>query len=97
MDTLTLIVLTSLAGLLIGFLVGKSLQGKAAVNKIKEAEDQSKTILKEAEVTAENLKKDKILEAKEKFLKLKSDFEEESSRKKNIILTNEQKLKQKEG
>jgi len=96
MDTTIIIILCSVAGLIVGLLVERNLQGKSANKKIKEAEEQSKLILKEAAVNAESIKKDKILEAKENFLKLKSDFEEESSRKKNILLTNEQKLKQKE-
>ncbi len=96
MDTVILIIISSVIALLIGLLIGRSLQGKSANKKVKEAEEKSKLIIKEAEVNAESLKKDKILEAKENFLKMKSDFEEESNRKKNIILTNEQKLKQKE-
>ena len=40
-------------------------------------------LIKEAELTSENIKKDKILEAKEKFLKLKAEFEEEPNEKKN--------------
>jgi len=96
MDTTILIILTSLVGLIIGVIVGKLLQGKSASKKIQEAEEQSKLILKEAEVNAESVKKDKILEAKENFLKLKTEFEEESNRKKNILITNEQKLKQRE-
>lgn len=96
MDTTLIIALASIISLVIGLVVGRSLQGKNAEKKIKEAEEQSKLILKEAEVTAESIKKDKILEAKENFFKLKSEFEEESNRKKNILITNEQKLKQKE-
>ena len=53
-------------------------------------------ILKEAQLSAESIKKDRVLEAKEKYLKLKSEFEEESNRKKNQIITNENKLKQRE-
>ena len=37
---------------------------------------------KEAELEAENIKKDKIIEAKEKLLKMKQEFEEEANRKK---------------
>lgn len=37
-----------------------------------------------------------MLEAKEKYLKLKADFEEEVNKKKNILITNEGKLKQRE-
>ncbi|WP_425482034.1 ribonuclease Y [Fulvivirga lutimaris] len=70
----------------------------AKANKAKEEdlENKAKLIIKEAEISAENIKKDKILEAKEKFLKLKAEFEEEASKKKNLIITNENKIKQRE-
>lgn len=61
-----------------------------------EAQAKAKLIIKEAEIAAENLKKDRILEAKERFLKMKSEFEEEANKKKNLILSNEQKIKQRE-
>ncbi|WP_425392843.1 ribonuclease Y [Ekhidna sp.] len=96
MDTTIIIVIAVVAGAVIGLLLGRSMQGKTASKKVKEAEEQSKLILKEAEVTAESIKKDKIHEAKEQFFKMRSEFEEESARKKNILITNEQKLKQKE-
>lgn len=59
-------------------------------------EDRAQLIIKEAELQAENIKKDRILEAKEKFLKMKQEFEEEANRKKNQIIANEQKIKQRE-
>ncbi|MEQ9466277.1 MAG: ribonuclease Y [Ekhidna sp.] len=96
MDTTIIIAIAAVAGVAIGLLIGRALQGKNASKKVKEAEEQSKLILKEAEVTAESIKKDKIHEAKENLFKMRSEFEEESTRKKNILLTNEQKLKQKE-
>lgn len=68
---------------------------KIRKNKL-EAEEKAKLILKEAELQAENLKKDKIIEAKEKLLKMKQEFEEEANRKKNQIISNEQKIKQRE-
>ncbi|MFC2187048.1 ribonuclease Y [Peijinzhouia sedimentorum] len=88
--------IAALVGLAIGYLVGKSLLSKIRKEKEEEAEERAKRILKDAAQEAETIKKDKILEAKEKFLKLRSEFEEESNRKKNILLTNENKLKQKE-
>ncbi len=96
MDTTIIIIIAAIVGAAIGLLIGRALQGKSASKKVKEAEEQSKLILKEAEVTAESIKKDKIHEAKENLFKMRSEFEEEAARKKNIILTNEQKLKQKE-
>lgn len=69
---------------------------KAIRKKEKSLEEKAELIIKEAEISAENIKKDKILEAKEKFLKLKSEFDEEANRKKNLIIANENKLKQRE-
>ena len=85
-----------LAGLILGVLIGRVLFLRKAKNLREQAEEESKLILKEAEISAENIKKDKILEAKEKFLKLKSEFEEEAGRRKNQIISNENKLKQRE-
>lgn len=92
----TLLIIIGVIALAVGVIVGRMLASKAAKNKELELEEKAKLIIKEAEITAENIKKDKILEAKEKFLKLKSEFEEEANRKKNLIITNENKLKQKE-
>lgn len=83
-------------GFLVGFFIHKTLLKNQLNSQIKEAEEKRKHILKEAELSAENIKKDKILEAKEKFLKLKGEFEEEANRKKNQIISNENKLKQRE-
>ena len=47
-----------------------------------------------AELKGETVKNNKIHEAKEKYLKLKSEFEEEVNKKKNIIIQNENKVKQ---
>lgn len=81
--------------LVVGVLAGKFLLGNTG-SKIKDAEAESERILRDAQSNAEQMKKDKMLEAKEHFIKLKSEFEEESSRKKNQIITNENKLKQRE-
>ncbi len=95
MESTTLLIIGSLVSLALGLFIG--FRTKGGSKKIKEAEEQSKLILKEAEVKAESLKNDKLHEAKENIIKMKSDFEDEAARKKNILLTNEQKLKQREG
>lgn len=94
MDSLVTIIIGTAVALLLGLIIGS--RSKNSGKKVKEAEEQSKLILKEAELAAEKLQNEKILEAKEALLKQKTEFEEEANRKKNIILTNEQKLKQKE-
>ncbi len=86
-----------IAGVVAGYLIQRVLLKKQAAAMLKEAEDEKRHLLKEAELKAENIKKDRILEAKEKFIKLKTEFEEEANRKKNQIISNENKLKQREG
>lgn len=85
-----------IGGIILGFALDRFVLKRSVKKRIQAAEDKKKLILKEAEVSAEGIKRDKILEAKEKFLKLKSEFEEESNRKKNQIISNENKLKQRE-
>ncbi len=89
-------VLTGIIFLVAGILLGKFLAAQS--NKKKEAKLKAKAegIIQEAKKTAESIKRDKMLEAKEHFLKLKSNFEEEAAKKKNILITNENKLKQKD-
>ncbi len=96
MTDLVYLIIIGAVALVIGVIVGRVLANKAAKGKESELEEKARLIIKEAEISAENIKKDRILEAKEKFLKLKSEFEEEANRKKNLIITNENKLKQKE-
>lgn len=89
-------ILVPLITLVAGVFAGKSFFSK--VNKNLEAEAQKKAddILKNAEFAAETLKKDKMLEAKENFIRLKAHFEEETQSKKVILIENEQKLKERE-
>ena len=94
-ETVTILI-TAIVALAVGVFIGRSLLQKLNKKAAEELAEKGKLIMKEAELTAETLKKDKILEAKEKYLKLKSEFEEEVNRKKNQIVSNENKLKQKE-
>lgn len=83
-------------GLVIGAVLTKLLSRSINKKVIDEAEENAAGIIKEANINAENIKKEKIIEAKEKFLKMKSDFEEEANRKKNQIIVNENKVKQRD-
>jgi ribonuclease Y len=97
MSTTVIIVLVSVLSTIILSLIFGSLLSKRRSSKINEETDEkSKLIIREAEIAAENLKKDKILEAKEKILKMRTEFEEEANRKKSQIISNEQKIKQRE-
>jgi ribonuclease Y len=57
---------------------------------------RSKNIIKEAEAEAEVIKRDKILQAKEKFLQFKAEHEKQVNARNSKLLFAENKLKQRE-
>jgi ribonuclease Y len=57
---------------------------------------RNRRIIRDAETEAEVIKKDKILQAKEKFLQLKSEHEKEINARNSRVLAAENKLKQRE-
>jgi ribonuclease Y len=85
---------------LVGTGAGAALAGMLIKNKNQKLEEETrervKILLKDAEISAETIKKERMLEAKEKYLKLKAEFDEDMNNKKNIIITNENKVKQRE-
>lgn len=91
-----ILLLTDVIALAIGIFFGKMIFQKSFKKAEDDANARAAEIIRNAEVTAENIKKDRILEAKEKYLRLKGEFEEEANKKRNILQTNEQKLKQRE-
>ena len=88
MDTISLI-LGAVIGVGIGgaiaWLVLKKIQEKYASKIVLDAQNESKNILKQANIEAENIKKEKIYQAKEKFLELKAEHEK-------VILVKEKKI-----
>jgi len=72
-------------GLIIGFVISKILEKNYASKLVKEAKKNATLILKEAKIEGETLKKDKMLQAKEKFLELKSEHEK-------VILSRDKKM-----
>ncbi|MDR0681263.1 MAG: ribonuclease Y [Dysgonamonadaceae bacterium] len=60
------------------------------------AKSKGKKIIEEAQKEAETIKKDKLLEVKEKFILLKADFEKQVSIRNSKIQSQEAKLKQRE-
>ena len=96
MSTTAYILITALIALGIGVVIGRFLLRQILQKQEAEAREKAKLIIREAELNAESIKKDRILEAKEKYLRLKSEFEEDVNKKKNIIIQNENKVKQRE-
>ena len=72
-------------GLSIGFVISKFLEKTSITKSLENAKKETENILKSASVEGENIKKDKIFQAKEKFLELKSEHEKHIlSREKNL-------------
>ncbi len=95
-DDLVIVISEAVVSLGIGSFVAWYVIKKTGKGKEDAAAIKAKAILKDAEAEAEVLKKNKILEAKEKFLQLKTEHEKAiAERDKNVII-NENRLKQKE-
>ncbi|MDT0650608.1 ribonuclease Y [Autumnicola edwardsiae] len=70
-----IMIVVGLVGIAIGFAIAKTMERKKASGTIKSAEQSAASIIKEAKAEGESIKKDKILQAKEKFIELKSEHE----------------------
>ncbi|QNL49474.1 ribonuclease Y [Olivibacter sp. SDN3] len=85
-----------LLGIVIGVVIGRFLLRSLLKKQELAAQNKAKRILKEAEQEAEMLKKNRLLEAKEKFLHLKSEHEREVNQRNNTISQKENSIRQKE-
>lgn len=96
-STLIYILITGIVALLVGiFIAGKLIYAKDTQKKLEEAELQAQKILSDAQTNAETLKKEKLLEAKERFVQLKAESDREMLEKNRKISDSENRIKQKE-
>ncbi|MGV3460571.1 MAG: ribonuclease Y [Flavobacterium sp.] len=91
-----LIIIGTVAGLAIGFIVAKSMDKKNATGVLENAKKEAASILKDATNQGESLKKDKLLQAKEKFLELKAEHEQVILGKDKKIAEAEKRTRDKE-
>ncbi|WP_209399529.1 ribonuclease Y [Pseudozobellia sp. WGM2] len=74
MDIATLIIV-AIIGAAVGFGIAKFMEKGKASKTLASAKQEADAIIKNAKVEGENIKKDKIFQAKEKFLELKAEHE----------------------
>ncbi|TWF45365.1 ribonuclease Y [Chitinophaga polysaccharea] len=96
MDVTLITTITAVVALVIGIALGKVIFAKNTQHKIDEAEQQAKKIIADAQISAENLKKDRLLEAKEKYLQLKSEYDKDVLQRNQKLVESENRIKQKE-
>ena len=107
MDGIIIPIIGSIVGVILGFVIAKFLEKnkssqiinrakKEATNILKESKTNANVILKEAKIEADGLKQDKILQAKEKFIELKSEHEKHIQRRESKVLDAEKRIREKE-
>lgn len=96
MEVTLITTIAAVAALIIGIVLGKVIFAKNTQRRIDEAESQARKITADAQTTAENLKKDKLLEAKEKYLQMKSEHEKDALQRTQKLSDAENRIKQKE-
>jgi ribonucrease Y len=95
MDTL-IIIIVGIVGAGIGFAIAKYLEKNNTSNLINVAKKEAASILKDANLEGENIKKEKLLQAKEKFLELKTEHEKEILNKDKRAAEVEKRIRDKE-
>ncbi|MBK8493856.1 MAG: ribonuclease Y [Chitinophagaceae bacterium] len=96
MEPIILYIIIGAAALILGIILGKLVFAKNTQKQITEAEQQAQKIIADGQLQAENLKKEKLLEAKEKFVQLKSDHDREVMQRNQKLIEGENRIKQKE-
>ena len=81
---------------LVVWFVAASYQNKSANSKIGNAEEKARGIIDEAVKTAEEKKRESMLEIKEESIKAKNDLDKEIKERRNEISRNERRIVQKE-
>jgi len=89
MNDIILPLIIGVVAIIVGYGIAKILEKNKASNIIKSAKKRATAIAKQAGKDAESLKKDKMLQAKEKFLELKAEHE-------RVILNRDKKISEAE-
>ncbi len=93
---LLMVIITGVIALVIGVVAGKQFFGKNTKQELEDADAKAQAIIKEAELRAETIKKEKQLEAKEKFVQLREQFDSEILERNKKIAESEVRAKQRE-
>ena len=96
MDYILPIIVGIAIGLTIGYIVAKYLEKTKATKILRNTKREATALIREAKIEADILKKDKILQAKEKFIELKSEHEKVIIARDKKIAESEKRVRDKE-
>ena len=86
MEISTTLLIYVLIGFVIGMIIMRFINKNNSIGLLNDAKKQAEKIIESANEKGDNIKKNKIIQAKEKFLELKSEHEK-------IIFSREDKIK----
>src|SRR5436190_12262255 len=95
-DQNIVLIIVGAAAVVVGIIAGKLIFTPNNRKKVQAAEEQARKILADAQANSENLKKEKLLEAKERFVQLKAEHDKEVLERNRRLSENENRIKQKE-
>jgi ribonuclease Y len=95
-DQNIVLIIVGVVALVIGIIAGKLIFTPNNRRIIEAAREQAQKVLLDAQTNSENLKKEKLLEAKERFVQLKAEHDKEVLERNRRLSENENRIKQKE-
>ena len=96
MDPNIIYIIIGVSALIIGIVAGKFIFAKDTRKQIEEAEIQSQSIVREAGIRAETIRKEKELEAKEKFVQMQAEHDKQALDRNRKMSESENRIRQKE-
>ncbi len=81
---------------IISFFLGWFINSRIGKNSFTKAKERSNKILEEAEKEAKNIKREKLLEVKDEWLKKKQEFDNDLNQKRQKLLNHEKQLESRE-
>jgi ribonucrease Y len=94
--SLIVIIISGVVALAVGIIVGKLIFAKDTSRKVADAEEQVQKILADAKTNGETIKREKQLEAKERFVQLKGEHDKEVLARNQKVSEAENRIRQKE-
>ncbi len=91
-----ILILAGIVLFIIAFIVGWFIHSKVGKNKISRAKELANDIIADAEKEAKNIKREKLLEVKDEWLKKKQEYDNEVNTRRQKIQTYEKKIESRE-
>ena len=96
MDPNIITIIIAIIALVAGIIAGKFIFAKDTRKRVEEAESQAQSLIREAGLRAETIRKEKELEAKERFVQLKAEHDREILDRNRKMGEGENRIRQKE-